>query len=183
MHNKGVSSQLVISMITAMTPERVIGRDNQLPWHLPADLQHFKKHTLNKSILMGRRTYESIGKPLPNRHNIILTKQTDFHADDCDIVNSLEHAIDSAKMNADNQHNELMVIGGAQLYQLCLPYAKRLYLTIIHGEFSGDAFFPEHNLDEWQQMECVEREADDNNPYRMTFLTLENLNKNATYAE
>ncbi|MHB1946920.1 MAG: type 3 dihydrofolate reductase [Gammaproteobacteria bacterium] len=156
-----------IAAIVAMSENRVIGKDNQLPWHLPADLAHFKEVTTGKSIIMGRKTYESIGRPLPNRNNIVVSSDTRFQAPGCLVVNSIDAALSHA-----HEQNEVFVIGGAHLYQQMLPRVQRLYLTIIHQEFVGDAFFPELDPCEWLEEARVDHIADSRNPYAFSFVTL-----------
>ncbi len=159
-----------ISLIAAMDNNRVIGADNALPWHLPADLKHFKTLTMGKPILMGRKTYKSIGRPLPGRDNIVLTRQADFVASGCLVAHSIDQACaHAAKLGA----KELMVIGGAQLYAAMLPLADRLYLTLVDTAINGDAFFPEINHNEWTEADHQEQAADEKNAYNVTFLTLE----------
>lgn len=160
-----------IAAIVAMSENRVIGKDNKLPWHLPADLAHFKAVTTGKSIIMGRKTYESIGRPLPNRKNIVVSRDSQFQAPGCVVVNSL----DAALCHADEQ-NEMFVIGGAHLYEQLLPRVQRLYLTIIHQEFVGDAFFPELNMHEWVEESRVDYPADTRNPYPFSFVILQRHN-------
>ena len=151
-----------------MDRNRLIGDNNQLPWHLPADLAHFKKSTLNKPILMGRKTYESIGRPLPGRQNIVLTRNKDLKIDGVTVVNSLEEAIESLKCAT-----ELMVIGGSTLYELTLPRAQRMYLSYVDGEFEGDAWFPEFDVSEWVISESVMQKPDEKNRYGCSFITYE----------
>lgn len=144
-----------ISMIAALSENGIIGRDNTLPWNFPEDLKYFKKMTLGKPIIMGRNTFESIGsRPLPGRHNIILTQQADFQAPNCSVVHSREEAIALCKETEENQETketqEIMIIGGAKIYQLFLPMATRLYLTMIHQNVVGDTYFPKLNWKEWQ---------------------------------
>lgn len=162
-----------LSLIAAMDVNRVIGVDNTLPWHLPADLKHFKSVTMGKPILMGRKTYESIGKPLPGRENIVLSRQSDFLAQGCKVVQSLEAAL----AYADNElhADELMVIGGAQLYEAMLAVADRLYLTEVDTSVKGDAYFPEINRCEWTETDWQEHTADEKNAYNYNFLTLERI--------
>ena len=159
---------MIISLIAAMDRNRLIGNRNQLPWHLPADLAHFKKITLNKPILMGRKTYESIGRPLPGRQNIVLTHNRSLNIEGVTVVNSLEEAIESLK-----DASELMVIGGSTLYELALPQAQRMYLTYVDGEFEGDAWFPEFDENEWNISELVTQEPDEKNSYGCRFITYE----------
>ena len=161
-----------ISAVVAMSENRVIGKDNQLPWHLPADLQHFKKITMGKPIIMGRKTFESIGKPLPGRNNIIITRDKNFKAQSCIVVHSIEEAISSVKDN-----NEIFIIGGAELFKQTLPNIQRLYLTIIHHVFDGDTYFPEINSSEWREVEREFHAPDANNIYSYSFVTLETLGK------
>jgi dihydrofolate reductase len=157
-----------ISAICAMSENRVIGNHNQLPWHLPADLRHFKKITLGKPILLGRKTYESIGRPLPDRCNVVITRDVHFQAPGCLVVNSIEHALEAVAYS-----DEVFIIGGALLYHQTLSLIQRLYMTIIHQYFDGDAFFPEINLQEWSEIERVTCQADDNNPYSYSFIVLD----------
>lgn len=134
-----------LSLIAAMAKNRVIGRNNSLPWHLPEDLKYFKATTLGKPILMGRKTFESIGKPLPGRTSVVLTRNPGWSFDGCLVVPSLDAAL--AQL-ADRE--EILVIGGAELYQQTLARADRLYLTEIDADFEGDAWFPEFDRSQWQ---------------------------------
>lgn len=135
----------MISLMVAHDPNRVIGINNELPWHIPEDLAYFKKHTVGKSIIMGRNTFESIGRPLPKRKNIVVTRNKDYHADGIQIVHDLDKAIEQGK----GLHEEIMVIGGEQIFRSILPKADRLYITLVQKEFEGDTFFPEYG-DEWK---------------------------------
>ncbi len=153
-----------------MGRNRVIGKTNALPWYLPADLKHFRDLTRGKPIIMGRKTFEAIGKPLPDRLNIIITHEADFKKEGCIVVHSPEEAIAAAE-NAE----EVMVIGGGTIYKLFLPKADRLYLTEIDHEFDGDIFFPEFDRSEWCEISREPHEPDEKNPYRYTFLTLERI--------
>lgn len=159
---------MIISLITAMGNNRVIGINNTLPWRLPADLKHFRKITMGKPILMGRKTYESIGKPLPGRTNIIITHDRDYQAPGCVVT----HTIDEALAAATNSE-EIMVIGGASFYEQLLPRAQRLYLTLIHEDFAGDAWFPAFDHAEWSEVEHADCEPDETNPYHYSFVVLE----------
>lgn len=134
----------MISLMVAHDLNRVIGKDNQLPWHIPEDLAYFKKHTIGKGMVMGRNTFESIGRPLPKRRNIIVTRNEGYVAEGADIVHSLEDAIELAK----EVHEEIMVIGGEQIFRSILPDADRLYITLIKKPFDGDTFFPDYG-EEW----------------------------------
>ena len=159
-----------LSIIVAMAANGVIGRNNELPWHLPADLQHFKQTTLGKPILMGRKTFESIGRPLPGRTNIVITRDDSYTAQGCVVVTSIEDALKVAA-----GHDEVMVIGGAELYRQVLPEAKTIYLTRIHESFEGDTRFPEIRNTEWHQVERVDHEADEKNPYDYSFIRLDRV--------
>jgi len=139
-----------ISLIAAMDRNRIIGHDNDLPWHLPNDLQWFKKNTLGKPILMGRKTFDSIGRPLPGRTNIILTRDTTFQADGCVVVHNVDEALKAASdYVSDIDKGEVVVIGGGQLFEMLIDVADRLYLTRIDSDFKGDTFFPKIELSEW----------------------------------
>lgn len=162
------NAQVIISIIAAMSENRVIGHHNKLPWHLPADLKHFKRLTMGKHIVMGRKTFESIGKPLPGRTNIIITRNPRFQPDNCIVVHSIQESFDEAKTA-----NELMVIGGASFYQQALPLADRMYLTLLHHSFQGDAFFPRYDENEWLEIERSDHGADDINPYPYSFIVME----------
>ncbi|KAA3629588.1 MAG: type 3 dihydrofolate reductase [Proteobacteria bacterium] len=159
-----------LSLIAAMSRGRVIGHDNQLPWHLPADLQHFKTITMGKPILMGRLTYESIGKPLPGRRNIVITRDAGYTAPGCEVVHSIESALAAV---ADVE--EAMVIGGASFYAQLLPQADRLYLTFIDAEFQGDAWFPQWSASEWREVERDDHAPDERNPCPYAFVVLERI--------
>jgi len=163
-----------LAMIVAMANNNVIGLNNDMPWHLPADLQWFKKTTLGSPIIMGRKTYESIGRPLPGRLNIILSRDTKLKIDGCTVVNSLEDALNIAK-EADNSKDEIFITGGAHLYNKFLADVDTLYLTQIDAELEGDTFFPDYTKYNWQEKQRTETPADDKNPYALTFLKLERL--------
>ena len=167
---KNSHPKLILSAIVAMAENRVIGKNNQLPWHLPADLNHFKAITSGHPILMGRKTYESIGKPLPNRTNIIITRDNGYLAPGCVVVTSIEAALQQA--SAENS-DEMFIIGGAEVYRQLWPHIQRIYLTLVHQEFEGDAFFPELNRNEWKQIHYETYPANEKNPYPYTFLRLD----------
>lgn len=166
------SSQPCLSAIVAMSENRVIGDDNHLPWHLPADLKHFKTLTTGHPILMGRKTYESIGRPLPNRTNIIMTRNPSFQAPGCIVVTSIGDAIKHA---ATIGSQEIFIIGGAEIYLQLLSSIQRIYLTVIHEQFDGDAFFPELAQTEWEEHDAITHHADENNEYDYTFSILERV--------
>ena len=158
----------VVSLVVAMAENGVIGNANRLPWHLPADLRHFKNVTIGKPMLMGRKTFESIGKALPGRRSLVLTRDRSFRADGVEPVHTVEEALRVA-----GDADELMVIGGADVYRSVLPLAGRIYLTRVHAPVAGDTRFP--NID-WNSWRCLSRTtyaADDRNAYDMSFLLLE----------
>jgi len=159
---------MIVSLIWAMTDERVIGINNQLPWKLPADMRWFRQHTLGKPIIMGRKTYESFGaKALPDRTNIIVTQSPAFTATDAIVTHSLNAAIDAA-----GSADEVMVIGGASLYEQTLPEAQKLYMTLVHASISGDTWFPPIDMAQWLEHESRNHPADEKNPYPCTFKIL-----------
>ena len=161
-----------ISLIVAMAQNRVIGRDNQMPWHLPEDLRYFKRITLNKPVVMGRNTFESIGKPLPHRTNIVISRNPDYRIDGAVVVNSLEAALQVCR---DLKAAEAMIIGGAQIYAQALPMADLLYLTEVAAHIEGDASFPEFDRSQWQETARESHQASDNNPWDYAFVVLEKL--------
>ncbi|MFM5333145.1 type 3 dihydrofolate reductase [Aeromonas veronii] len=157
-----------ISMIAAMAHDRVIGKDNQMPWHLPADLAHFKRVTLGKPVLMGRKTFESIGRPLPGRRNLVISRNPDYQAEGIEVVGSVEAAL---ALLAGSSVEELMVIGGGHLYAEMLPSADCLYLTQIDLAVEGDTRFPAFDDGQWQRVDCESHPADDKNPHPYSFET------------
>tara|TARA_R110001606_G_scaffold73735_5_gene170252 strand:+ start:10598 stop:11077 length:480 start_codon:yes stop_codon:yes gene_type:complete len=158
-------------MIAAMAKNRVIGQDNDMPWHLPADLQHFKAVTMNKPVIMGRKTFESIGRPLPGRRNIVISRNTDYTAVGVDVVTSPEAAI-SLLCESD----EVMVIGGGNIYQQFLKSADTLYLTFIDLDVVGDTQFPDYEQSaNWQVVEELYNQPDDKNIYGYKFVTLDKV--------
>lgn len=157
-----------ISLVVAMARNRVIGRNNALPWRLSEDLRRFKATTLGKPILMGRKTFESIGKPLPGRRNIVLTRDPAWRAEGVDVVRSVEEALRKA-----GDAPELAVIGGAEVYRLVLPLAQRIYLTRVEADVSGDTSFPEIDFAQWREQQTGTQPADERNQYPATFLTLD----------
>ncbi len=155
-----------IAAIVAMSENGVIGRDNKLPWHLPADLQYFKKTTMGKPIIMGRKTYESIGRPLPGRCNIVVTRDAAFQAPGCVVV----HTVDAAFAAAPAESEEIFIIGGAQLYETMLPKLQRLYVTLVHATVQGDAYFPHIDETLWQEHGCHTHQPDAQNAYAYSFI-------------
>lgn len=158
---------MTISIIAAIAKNNVIGNNNRLPWHLPSDMRRFRKITMDKAIIMGQKTFESIGKPLAGRFNIILSKDPNLKIDKCMVVNSIEKALEKSK-----NFSEIMVCGGASVYKQFLPLANKMYLTLINAEFEGDAYFPDFSWQEWQEIERIDNFADEENSYDYTFLTL-----------
>lgn len=155
-----------ISLIVAAAADGVIGRDNAMPWHLPADLAHFKLLTWGKPIVMGRKTFEAIGKPLPGRLNIVVTRDPAWRADGVSVAHSLD-----AALAAVGTAPEVMVIGGAQLYEAALPRAARLHYTEVHAALDGDTRFPAFDRARWREVARSERAADARNPYALSFIT------------
>lgn len=137
-----------LAILAAVAVNRVIGRDNMLPWHLPADLKHFKALTMGQIVVMGRRTFDSIGRPLPGRVNVVLTRQPDLQLPGVEIAASMEAVLDRFRGDA----RTIFIIGGAELFQQTLPDCDRLYLTEIEQAFSGDTFFPEFDRDDWREI-------------------------------
>ena len=159
----------MISLIAAMDENRGLGKENKLLCHLPADLKHFKELTIGKPVIMGRKTYESIGKALPGRFNIVLSR-TATEINDATVVDSLQQAIVLTQGLP-----EVMVIGGAKLFEQALPLAQRLYLTLIHAQFEADVFFPAIESRHWQCRQAVERQHDEKNGYDLTFICYERI--------
>ena len=160
-----------IAHIVAHTTNRVIGKGNEMPWHLPADLKHFKKITLGKPVIMGRKTYESIGFPLPGRLNLVITRDKKYQAKGCEVVHSIESALMVAARESDA--DELMIIGGATLYEQTLPIVSRIYQTVIDIELAGDAFYPELLSSDWDSTEIGQHLADEKNQYDLFFYRLD----------
>ena len=159
-----------VTLVVAVADNGVIGAQGGMPWHLPADLRHFKQVTMGKPILMGRRTWDSIGRPLPGRRNLVLTRDPGWQSEGAERVGSLDQALALAEADAAE---ELMVIGGAEVYRLAMARAQRIYLTRIHAAPAGDTRFPALDPDTWQEVACREQPADDRNAHDLTFLVLE----------
>lgn len=155
----------MLSLIVAMDNNQLIGKDNALPWRLPADLAYFKRTTMGKPILMGRKTYESIGRPLPGRQNIVITRNREFSAHGCDLASSLDEALGLCA-NSD----EAMLIGGASLYQQALERISKMYVTRIHHSFDGNTWFPEVDFSAWEVENREDFDADHSNPYPYSFI-------------
>jgi dihydrofolate reductase len=156
-----------ISLIAALGKNGVIGSDNSIPWRLPADMKRFRELTTGKPVIMGRKTFESIGRPLPNRTNIVITTDRNYKADNCIVAHSVEEALKAAK------GDEIMIIGGAKIYRQFLPLANKMYLTFIDKEFEGDAYFPEYDKNEWK--ETSREEHVDENGLRYAFVNFERI--------
>lgn len=163
-----------LAVIVAAAQNGVIGRNNTLPWHLPEDLRYFKRTTMGKPIVMGRKTYESIGRPLPGRTNIVVTRSSQWSAEGVNVVHSLGDALSLAQDVAANEGaQELMVIGGAEIYRTALLAADRLYLTEVHAEVEGDAYLPQIDWTAWREVFRERHEASENNPYGYSFVVFE----------
>jgi dihydrofolate reductase len=158
-----------VSIIVATGENNVIGAGGKIPWHLPADFKHFKEVTTGHPIVMGRKTFESIGKPLSGRTNIVITADAGYSAEGCLVAHSLEEALRLAEGAAGG--DECFMIGGAQIYALALPKAQTVYLTKVHGAFDGDAFFPKLNEKEWRLVNSETHKKDEKNPFDYDFLT------------
>jgi dihydrofolate reductase len=158
-----------VSIIAAMTDERVIGLNGKLPWHIPEDLKRFKKITMGHPVIMGRKTFDSVGKPLPGRLNIVVSRNPEFSAPGIETATNIEEALEKAETTGDP---EIFILGGAEIYKLALPKTDRLYLTLIHSSFPGDTYFPVFNFDkDFKVVEKVESATTDADPIRFTFLT------------
>jgi dihydrofolate reductase len=158
-----------ISIIAAMGDNNVIGSHGKIPWHLPADFKRFKELTMGHPIIMGNKTFESIGKPLPGRTNIVLAKDQGYAAEGCVVVHSLDAALELAEKETD----EAFIIGGGMVYALAMPVADRIYLTKVSGMFEGDTFFPEIDENKWMLTDSEPHAADTKNPFDYTFCVYE----------
>ena len=156
-----------LSIVVAMASNGVIGRNGDLPWRLPADLREFKAITMGKPIIMGRLTHESIGRPLPGRENIVLTRDPGYQARGCRVINDL------AELNDILNDSEAMIIGGARLYEAALPVARRLYITEVHADVEGDVSFPDFDREPWKETRRERHQADEDNQFDYSFVLLE----------
>lgn len=163
-----------LSLIAALSENGVIGRDNKLPWYMPADLAHFKRLTMGKPIIMGRRTWESLPGLLPYRTHVVVTRDRDYVAEGGFVVHSIREAIEFA-----GDAEELMVVGGANLYTQVLPLVSRMYLTIVHDYFDGDTVFPGYEEGDWREVSREQHEADERNPHEYSFVILERHSRRA----
>lgn len=160
---------MMISLIWAMADDRVIGIENRLPWKLPADMKWFRLQTLGKPIVMGRKTFESFGgKPLPQRTNIVISGDKNYQAEGIVVVHDIEDALAAA-----GDVEEVMIIGGMSFYKQMLPQADRLYMTLIHESFEGDAWFPEFDMNEWKEEAREDHQADEKNSHAYSFVTMQ----------
>jgi len=157
-----------ISIIVAMSENSVIGLKNQLPWHISEDLKNFKKTTLNHCVIMGRKTYDSIGKPLKDRRNIVISRSNSLLIDGVEVVDSLDKAISIV-----DESSEIFIIGGEQIYTISLPFATHLYVTKVNGYFKGDAFFPDYSQDEWKEIDRQDLISESN--LKFSFLKYEKI--------
>ena len=162
----------MISIIAALAENRVIGVNNTLPWRLPNDLKHFRRLTTGHAIILGRKNYESIGKPLPERTNIVITRNRDFHADGCLIAHSLDEALALASNDP-----EIFIIGGAEIYRAALARADRLYLTRVHAAIAGDTYFPEFDETEWQEISRERHATDERHAFDYSFVVFERIRR------
>ena len=158
---------MIVSIVVAISENNAIGKNNQLLWYLPADLKHFKNITTGHTVIMGRKTYESVGEPLPNRRNIIITRQN-ITIEGCEIVKSIEDAL---ALSASEE--EVFIVGGAEIYRQSMHLTNRIYLTVVHQKFDADSFFPEIHYDEWLETEQEDHEPDEKNKLPYSFITLE----------
>lgn len=169
---------MIISIIAALGNSRVIGNKNRLPWDLPADMDHFRELTLGKPIIMGQNTFDSIGRALPGRYNIVLTRDKELLIPNCEMAYSLDEAVELAeKSEMGKNSNEVMICGGASIYEQYLDRANKMYLTFIEGDFEGDTFFPEFSSEEWEEIEKVSHKIDEKNKYPYSFVVFERKNR------
>ncbi len=160
---------MIVSIIAAMDNQRGIGVENRLPWRLSADMKRFRELTMGHHIIVGRKTYESIGKPLPGRQMIVVTRDNEFRADGCDVCHSLIEALEIARSRGEH---EAFIGGGAQIYEQALPLADRMYLTLVDAEIVADTFFPAFDLQAWNERERFAHPADEKNQFPFTFKLL-----------
>lgn len=158
----------MISFIFAMDRNHLIGKDNDLPWHIPNDFKFFKDMTWGRTIIMGRKTFESFGKPLPERKHIVITKNKEYDREGCTVIHTIDEIIE---MEKNEPNKEWFVIGGSVLFEEMLPYADRMYLTYIDASFEGDTYFPEYDESEWTLVSETKGKKDDKNPYDYYFRT------------
>ena len=162
---------MIVTIVVAIAENHAIGKDNKLLWYLPNDLKHFKTITTGHTVIMGRKTYESVGKPLPNRRNIIITRQN-LTIEGCEVVNSIEAALALCTLE-----NEVFIVGGAEIYRQAMPLTNRIYLTIVHQEFEADTFFPTIVANEWKEVHREDHQPDNKNLIPYSFITFERVNE------
>lgn len=170
MENEDPEREMLVSAIVAVAKNLVIGKHGQIPWYLPADLQYFKRTTLNHHIIMGRRSFQSIGRPLPHRSNVVITRDAYFAATGCVVLHSLEQALEWAY---DNGESEAFIIGGGEIYRQSMPYWDRLYLTEVEMEVEGDTYFPEPDWREWELVSDQAFQPDEKNEHPYCFKVFE----------
>lgn len=154
---------MIVALIAAMAENRVIGHGGDLPWRLPRDMRHFQRLTTGHTVIMGRKTYDSVGQPLPNRRNLVITRNLDYRPPGIEVFLGLDDALLAADAN------EVFVAGGAEIYRLALPRAERLYLTVVHAVVGGDTFFPAFSMDDWRLEEDLRYPADERHPFAHSF--------------
>ncbi len=170
---------MIISMIAAMAKNRVIGGSNQLVWNIPEDMKYFRTTTKGHPVIMGRKTYESMGKPLPGRFNVVITRQRDYKPDGVAVVGSLEAAIELCRTQKPEGYEETFIIGGAQIYEQAMDLADRIYITVIEKDFAGDAYFPEWDIQRWVEVSSrpgIPGQNSEQDPIHYTFKVLEKKN-------
>lgn len=160
---------MIVAMVVAIAENHAIGKDNQLLWHLPKDLKHFKQITAGHTIIMGRKTFDSMGKPLPNRRNIVITRNKELELPGAEVVGSVQEAL--ALCASDEE--EVYIIGGGEIYKMAMPLTDKIYLTVVQHSFDGDAFFPEIEPGEWKETASESHSPDEKHQYGFTFSTLE----------
>ena len=158
---------MIIAIMAAVAGNGVIGKDNDLAWHLPADLRHFKRTTTGHYIIMGRKTFESLGKPLPNRTNIIVTRNPDYRQEGAIVAHSLQAALDLAERG---DQEKVFILGGGEIYRQAMSLADYMYITEVHAEFEGDTFFPEIDMSVWKEVRREDHPADEKNAYAYSFV-------------
>lgn len=161
-----------ISLVAAASENNVIGDENEIPWHLPDDMKFFREITEGKPIIMGRKTFESIGKPLPKRHNIVISRQRDLEIEGCDVVGSLEEALELAE---EESADEACIIGGGQIYSEGIDQADRIYLTRVHATVDGDTYFPEVDEEEWEEIDRQDHDKDEQHEYAFSIIHYERV--------
>lgn len=161
----------MVTIIAAIAENNALGKNNQLLWHLPADLKRFKKTTLNHVVIMGRKTFESLGKPLPNRTNILITRDKNYKVEGCVVVNSLKEALETATKEDENP----FILGGAEIYKQAMPFTDKLDVTFVHHKFDADVFFPEIDKTIWKETSREDLKANEKNKYDYSFVTFERI--------